>query len=94
MCKKCGKKAWPPSPTCPECYSKTALKKVSSRGVLVEFAASHVRGREGIFGIVQMDGFRLVGSFENAELAQGISVRMVECGIKDDTPYYLFASEK
>lgn len=55
---------------------------------------SHLRGHEGIFGIVQMDGFRLVGSFENAELAQGISVRMVECGMRDGAPYYLFAPEK
>lgn len=70
------------------------LKKVSTKGVLVEFAMSHLRGHEGIFGIVQMDGFRLVGSFENAELAQGISVRMVECGMRDGAPYYLFAPEK
>lgn len=62
--------------------------------MLVEFATSHVRGHEGMFGIVQMDGFRLVGSFESAELAQGISVRMIECGMKDDAPYYLFAPEK
>ena len=62
--------------------------------MLVEFATSHVRGHEGVFGIVQMDGFRLVGSFESADLVEGISVRMIECGMKDGAPYYLFAPEK
>lgn len=80
--------------TCPECYSKTALKKVNNKGVLVEFATSHVRGHEGVFGIVQMDGFRLVGSFDSAQLAEGMQVRMVKCGMRDGTPYYIFAPEK
>jgi len=62
--------------------------------VLVEFATSHLRGHEGVFGIVQMDGFRLVGSFESADLSEGMDVRMIECGMKDGTPYYLFAPEK
>jgi uncharacterized OB-fold protein len=94
VCTKCGKKSWPPSPTCPVCYSKTTLKQVDRRGVLVEFAASHVRGNEGLFGIVEMDGFRLVGSFESADLSEGMRVRMVDCGVRDSTPYYLFAPKK
>ncbi|HEX9677556.1 hypothetical protein [Nitrososphaera sp.] len=94
VCTRCGKKAWPPSSTCASCYSKTALKKVGSTGVLVEFAASHLRGHEGIFGIVEMDGFRLVGSFESTELAEGMQVRMVDCGMRDGTPCYLFAPDK
>lgn len=76
------------------CYSKTALKKVSGRGVLVEFAASYVRGHEGIFGIIEMDGFRLVGSFDSVELAEGMKVGMIGCGVRDGTPYYLFASAR
>lgn len=93
VCTRCGKKAWPPSSTCPICYSTTALRKVSDRGVLVEFASSHMRGWEGLFGIVEMDGFRLVGSFQTTELAEGMKVRMVACGKKDGAPYYLFAPE-
>jgi hypothetical protein len=69
------------------------LRKVSDRGVLVEFAPSHVKGREGFFGIVEMDGFRLVGSFLTAELAEGLKVRMVACGKKNGAPYYLFDPE-
>lgn len=76
------------------CHSKTTLKKVKSKGVLVEFAISYVRGHEGVFGIVQMDGFRLVGSFNSAGLVPGIRVRMVDCGMKDETPYFLFVPEK
>lgn len=91
VCTRCGKKAWPPSPTCSACYSKTVLKQVDKKGVLIEFAASHVRGHEGTFGIVQMDGFRLVGSFGSAKLEEGMRVRMVDCGIRNGTPYYCFA---
>lgn len=94
ICKRCGKKAWPPSSTCPICYSKTVLKRAGRKGVLVEFAASHVRGHEGVFGIVEMDGFRLMGSFDSAELSPGMEVRMVDCGVKDGTPYYSFVPEK
>lgn len=94
VCIRCRKKVWPPSSICPSCYSKTELKKIDRKGVLVEFATSHVRGHEGMFGIVEMDGFRLVGSFGKTKLVQGMQVRMVDCGVRDGTPYYLFAPEK
>lgn len=93
VCTRCGKKTWPPSSTCPLCYSKTKLRKVNDRGVLVEFASSRVKGREGFFGIVEMDGFRLMGSFQTGKLTEGMKVRMVACGKKDGAPYYLFDPE-
>jgi uncharacterized OB-fold protein len=94
VCTRCDKKVWPPSTTCPACYSKTALKKVGRKGVLVEFATSHVTGHEGTFGIVEMDGFRLVGSFDSADLEEGMKVRMGDCGVRDGAPYYFFAPER
>jgi uncharacterized OB-fold protein len=94
VCTKCGKKAWPPSACCPSCFSKTALKKAARTGVLVEFARSNVKGHEGTFGMVRMDGFILVGSFDNVELKKGMKVRMDWCGINDGTPFYHFVPEK
>jgi uncharacterized OB-fold protein len=94
VCKKCKKKAWPPSSTCPACYSFTALQQVDRKGVIIEFGTSHVNGHEGIFGIVEMAGFRLVGSFDSPKLSEGMLVRMMDCGMRDDIPYYLFAPEK
>lgn len=70
------------------------LKKVSNKGVIVEFAASHIRGHEGVFGVVEMDGFKLVGSFDMIELVPGMRVQMVDCGMSEGAPYYLFAPEK
>jgi hypothetical protein len=95
VCTSCGKKAWPPSPICPACLSKTSLKKIRPEGTLVEFADSHIRDHEGIFGIVEMDGFRLVGSFDiGAPLHEGANVRMDRCGLRDGAPYYHFTLQK
>lgn len=94
VCTKCGKKAWPPAPACASCFSKTALKKMDRAGVLVEFARSHVRGHEGVFGMVQMGGFMLIGSFDNAKLRKGMKVMMDRCGVSDATPFYHFTPEK
>lgn len=94
VCTKCGKKAWPPSGTCSSCFSKTTLKKTTRLGELVEFSRSHVRGYEGVFGIVKMDGFTLVGSFDNTNLKKGMKVRMDRCGMSNGTPFYHFLPEK
>ncbi|MEO9364338.1 MAG: zinc ribbon domain-containing protein [Nitrososphaera sp.] len=91
VCTTCGKRAWPPSPSCPECFGKTALKKVGKIGMLVEFATSYVRGHEGVFGIIEMDGFRLVGSLDNGNLRKGLKVEMDRCGVDaEGTPFYHF----
>ncbi len=79
---------------CQSCFAKTALKKVAKTGALVEFTHSHVRGHEGAFGIVQMDGFVLVGSFDDTALQKGMKVRMDKCGVNDGTPFYHFVPEK
>lgn len=91
VCTSCRKKAWPPSARCPSCLSTTRFAKVGTAGTLVEFAASHFKDRKGAFGIVEMDGFRLVGSLGDAKLAEGMKVRMTKCGVEPDgTPYYHF----
>jgi uncharacterized OB-fold protein len=91
VCTSCGEKAWPPAARCPSCLSETKLAKVSTAGKVVELAVSHVKGHEGAFGIVELDGFRLVGSFGDAKLKEGMKVKMSKCGIgPDGSPYYHF----
>ncbi len=52
---------------------------------------SHLRGREGCYGLVEMSGIKLIGSFDILELKDGLKVRMVRCGVRPDgTPYYFF----
>lgn len=95
ICASCMKKVWPPFPTCPYCLSKTSLKKIETTGILLEFADSRIRDHEGIFGLVEMDGFRLVGSFDSAaRLREGMKVMMDRCGLRNGTPYYHFTPQK
>jgi uncharacterized OB-fold protein len=95
VCTSCGQKAWPPSSRCPRCLSKTSLKKMQATGTLLEFSRSHVKGKEGVFGIVEMSGIRLVGSFGDHQMAEGMKVRMTKCGLgPDGTAYYFFAPAK
>lgn len=96
VCTLCGKKAWPPAAHCPSCLAQTKLKRQELDGTLEEFARSHISGHEGVFGIVKMDGFRLVGSFDDgARLRRGAKVRMAGCGVRPDgTPFYRFAPAK
>jgi hypothetical protein len=50
---------------------------------------------EGCYGLVEMDGIRLIGSFDTFELRDGLQVKMAGCGLKPDgTPYYLFEPVK
>lgn len=92
VCRSCKAKAWPPSMHCPRCLSETSLQKTVATGTLVEFTKSHVRDREGIFGVVEMSGFKLVGSFaDNDNLREGMKVKMTRCGVRPDgTAFYCF----
>jgi hypothetical protein len=46
---------------------------------------------EGYYGLVEMSGIKLIGSFDTLELREGLKVRMVTCGVRPDgTPYYFF----
>lgn len=95
VCVSCGSKVWPPSHHCPHCLSKTSLKKIKTTGSLIEFTSSRVKGKEGVFGLVEMAGIKLVGSFSDQQLKEGMKVRMIGCGVKPDgTIFYSFAPER
>lgn len=96
VCTSCGSSAWPPSQFCSRCLSKTRLKKiVNAGGIVAEFAVSHVRDREGVFGVIDLDsGVRLVGSIECLQqdvVHEGMKVKMSRCGVRPDgTAFYSF----
>jgi uncharacterized OB-fold protein len=90
-CVSCNAVAWPPSANCPQCLSPTQLRKSASTGTLLEFSRSHVAGKEGVFGLVRMGDIRIIGSFDSGPLAEGMKVKMIECGVHDDgRAYYRF----
>jgi uncharacterized OB-fold protein len=91
VCASCGTKAWPPSRRCQRCLRRTSLRKVKTTGTLIEFSNSYVKGNEGAFGLVEIAGIRLVASFGDQQLKEGMKVRMSRCGIKPDgAAFYYF----
>jgi uncharacterized OB-fold protein len=96
ICNSCRAKVWPPSYHCPGCLSKTSLQVVDTNGVLLYFTTSYLRGMEGCYGLIEMAGIKLIGSFDKLlELKDGLDVRMVRCGLKPDgTPFYFFEPVK
>ena len=94
-CTLCGASVWPPSHRCSHCLSKTSMKKIDMTGILLEFTSSHIKGKEGVFGVVQMSGIKLVGSFSTTHLKEGMKVKMKKCGIgTDGTAFYFFMPAK
>jgi uncharacterized protein len=91
VCTSCKVKVWPPSRYCPRCLSKTSIQVTDMCGTLIHFTTSYLKGREGCYGIVEMSGIKLIGSFESLEMKEGTKVKMVRCGVMPDgTPYYFF----
>jgi uncharacterized OB-fold protein len=91
ICGSCKTKVWPPSHYCPQCHSKTALEVIETSGTLLEFTNSSIEGMEGTFGLVDMSGIKLLGSFDTSELREGQKVKMVRCGVRSDgSTFYFF----
>jgi hypothetical protein len=50
---------------------------------------------EGCYGLIEMSGIKLIGSFETLKLREGLKVKMVRCGVRPNgTPYYVFEPVK
>lgn len=68
------------------------MEKIDVTGRLLEFSYSRLTDKEAIFGIVEMSGLRIIGSFDDAKLKEGMTVKMTECGIKQDgSIFYRFS---
>lgn len=93
ICSFCKSKVWPPSRYCPHCLGKTSLQEVETTGIVLEFTSSHIKDKEGLFGLIEMSGIKIVGSFENnLQLKEGMKVKMSGCGVMPNgTAFYHFA---
>ena len=91
ICEACDKKIWPPSENCSFCFSKTILKENHEEGKLIEFTRSYMKYSEGVFGVVDICGIRVVGSLSGDPLWHGMKVKMTKCGISTNgTVFYQF----
>jgi uncharacterized OB-fold protein len=62
-----------------------------ARGTVLEFTTSHVKNNTGKFGVVDLDGIRIIGSILGELLYEGMQVKMNRCGItQDGSAYYHF----
>ena len=83
VCTRCSKKVWPPTEFCCYCFSKTSFKKIEAIGTLIELSTSHIHGKDELFGVVDIEGIKLIGSL-SSNLSSGMKVRMVRCGIREN----------
>ncbi len=82
VCKNCRKKIWPPTEFCCDCFFATSLEKIETTGTLIECTTSHIYDSEDLYGVVDMQGIKLIGSLSGNTIP-GTKVRMVECGIRE-----------
>jgi uncharacterized OB-fold protein len=52
-------------------------------GTVIELSTSHIHGKEELFGVVDIEGIKLIGSL-SSNLSSGMKVRMVRCGIREN----------
>lgn len=83
VCKRCRKKMWPPTEFCCYCFSRTNLEEIETTGRLIESTTSRIYGKEDLYGVVDMEGIKLIGSL-SANVTTGMKVRMVKCGIREN----------
>jgi uncharacterized OB-fold protein len=92
-CNTCGAPAWPPVDYCYICMSKVKLKKTKPpEGHLIEYTISYRLSKPQVFGIIEIDRIKLIGSVHSSVAPYvGMFLRMKNCGILNDgTPYYEF----
>ena len=85
---------FPVAVLCRHCRSRTRLERLKTdTGVLLEFTTSHIGGGDSQFGFVEIEGIRVIGTFDpQIELEVGMKVRMYACGVAEDgRPFYLFS---
>lgn len=83
VCRKCSQKIWPPSRYCFVCFSPTNLEKVGTTGLITEITTSYTEGTGKLYGIVDMQGIKLIGSL-SPDASVGLKVQMTDCGIREN----------
>ena len=92
-CSRCGSPVWPPIEKCYNCTFKVKLKRIKApQGHLIEHTTAYTICGPVMFGVIDIDGIKLVGSLRPSIMPQvGMSVKIVNCGLSSDyTPFYEF----
>jgi uncharacterized OB-fold protein len=91
-CIRCNSPSWPPIERCNICMSRVKLKRIKTPvGHLIEHTTAYNMSKPVIFGVIELDGIKLVGSLHSVAPYVGMGLRMINCGVSaDGTPFYEF----
>lgn len=72
--------------------SRVKLRRIRSPvGSLIEYTTAHNLCSPMIFGLIEINGIKLVGSLKSLLPQVGMRVKMINCGISvEGTPFYEF----
>jgi uncharacterized OB-fold protein len=80
-CIQCHRIVWPPSQFCSVCLGGVRSRRVRQKGIIIEFTYSHIGSTQGIVGLIELCGVRLLGSIFGKPVRRGGKVKMTSCGI-------------
>jgi uncharacterized OB-fold protein len=91
-CIGCSLPVWPPIDQCYFCMSRVKLRRIRSPvGSLIEYTTAHNLCSPIIFGVIRINGIKLVGSLKSISPQIGMRVKMMNCGVSGEgTPFYEF----
>lgn len=91
-CIRCGLPVWPPIDQCYICMSRVKLRRLRSPvGSLIEYTTARNLCSPIIFGVVRINGIKLVGSIKSISPQIGMRVKMINCGVSGEgSPFYEF----
>ena len=81
-----------PIDQCYFCMSRVKLRRIRSPvGSLIEYTTARNLCSPIIFGVVRINGIKLVGSLKSISPQIGMRVKMINCGVSGEgTPFYEF----
>ncbi len=84
-CNNCDIVMWPHSSLCSKCFLKTQLIPSTKHGTLLEYSSQN----DVIFCVCRMGDVDVMGQLLS-QCAEGSSVYLSRCGIRDDAPFFEF----
>ena len=86
-CVKCKKMVWPPSKYCNACFGDVTVKKISTKGKILEFSKQN----EMYFCLAEFHGgIKIIGKMigKSPKINQFVSV--TKCGIENESYFFEF----
>lgn len=84
-CKRCKKITWPPSEWCNQCLGTNSWRKSTCKGKIIEFS----KKENTYFCVAEIEhSIKILGEIISDNPKIGKSIRIIDCGIKDDNYFF------